>query len=316
MAVYAAGFVLLLWVIDRESWLGVAVLSATAIATAAIVQYSQRHVIESAAYRAAVGTRYYYFLYRWQWYELFGIVAPLILLAICCRWRKMGASRSGNVLAKTCVVAGIVSTTISLLFARPSSRSHLIAALQTIRPFLWIYICMFLLLGGALGRFMLKRVVWRWVVFFAASAAGMTFAQHLAYPDSSQVELPWVANTNGWNRAFLWIRDNTPPDALFALDADYIHIPGEDAQGFRAIAERNSLADLSKDGGAAAAFPWLADRWWSEQSATTGLNRIDDMERLRRLEPFHVDWIILTASAPTRFRCPFIDNAVKVCRLR
>jgi hypothetical protein len=175
---------------------------------------------------------------------------------------------------------------------------------------------MFLLLGGVLGRFMLKRVVWRWVVFFTASAAGMTFAQHLAYPDSAQVELPWVANTNGWNRAFLWIRDNTSPDALFALDADYIHIPGEDAQGFRAVAGRNSLADLSKDGGAAAAFPWLADRWWSEQSATTGLNQIGDAERIRRLGPFGVGWIVLNASAPTQLPCPFIDDAVKVCRLR
>jgi hypothetical protein len=125
-----------------------------------------------------------------------------------------------------------------------------------------------------------------------------------------------MTSSNGWNRAFLWIRGNTPQNAIVALDADYIHAPGEDSQGFRALAERDSLADRSKDGGAAAVFPRLADRWMTEQTATTGLNNIDDSERVRRLTPFHVDWIVLNAASPTRMQCPFVDATAKVCRLR
>ena len=315
MAIYAAGFVLLLWAIKCRLWPSVAVLIAGSIATGALVQYSQRQIVESPAYLAAVVTRYYYFLYRWRWYELVGVLAPLVLLTVYCRSTRLQRSANSIVLARTCLTAGLTSITISLLFARPGSRSHLISALQTIRPFIWIYFLMFLLLGGLLARFWLHRSALRWTVFFLIAGAGMTFEQHQAYPSSAQVELPWIQNHNGWNRAFLWIKDQTPANALFALDADYIHIPGEDGQGFRAITERASLADLSKDGGAAAAFPQLSERWWAEQTATANLNQIDDAERLRRLAPFHVDWLVLTASASTSFPCPFIDDAVKVCRL-
>lgn len=320
MSIYAIGFVLLLWAIRRESWTGVAALVAAALGAGAIVQYSQRFVEESAAYRAAIATRYYVFLYRWQWYELFGLAAPLLLLLIYSKWaRTRGKHRGGNgetvVLAQTCVVLGITAIAVSLLFARPSSHSHLVAALQTIRPFLIVYFCMFLLLGGLLGGFWLKRIVWRWVVLFAGLSAGLGMAQHLVYPASAQVELPWVVSSNAWNQAFMWIRQNTPANAVFALDADYIHAAGEDAQGFRAIAERSSLADLSKDGGAAAVFPQLAERWMREQAATANLNSIDDGERLRRLTPFHVTWIVLETSAFTAFECPFRNERVKVCRL-
>jgi hypothetical protein len=128
--------------------------------------------------------------------------------------------------------------------------------------------------------------------------------------------LPGLRSQNGWNRAFLWIRSATPLDAIFALDCDYIHAPGEDAQGFRAIAERGSLADFSKDGGAAAVFPQLADRWLSEHRAESGLNAIDDAERLRRLIPLHASWMVLDRHATTAMPCPFEDDAVKVCRLQ
>ena len=42
-----------------------------------------------------------------------------------------------------------------------------------------------------------------------------------------------------------------------ALDAQYITKPGEDAQGFRAIAERSALPDYSKDGGVVTNKPEL-----------------------------------------------------------
>jgi len=43
------------------------------------------------------------------------------------------------------------------------------------------------------------------------------------------------------------IRLQTPRDAVFALDPNYMLIAGEDQHGFRAIAERSALADALKD---------------------------------------------------------------------
>jgi len=315
MVIYATFFVLLLWAVQTESLPVIAALAAAAIAAAAAVTFSQRHLAETIAYQNAVGSRYYFFLANWHWYEQLGVAAPVLILALYGFSRRPANLPGGIALARTCTLLGLISIFIALLFARESSRSHLVAALQPLRPFLLIYCCMFLVLGGVIGGSLLKRSIWRWVLLFAGVGSGLAFAQHQAFPASAQIELPGAVSRNGWTRAFLWIRDNTPPDARFALDADYIHTPGEDGQGFRALAERDALADRSKDGGAAAVFRQLADRWWIEQTATTNLNKIDEAERVRRLAPFHVDWIVLNASTPTRLPCPFVDDAVKVCRL-
>ena len=315
MVIYAAVFVLLLWAVQTRHPIGLAALVLGGIAAAVAVQFSQRNFIESVGYQNAIGSRYYFFLANWHGYEQLGVVAPLLILAAYAYWRTPRTPSSGIVLSKSCIAFGLTSVFTALAFARSNSHSHLIAALQPLRPFLLIYFCMFVILGGLLGRFLLKRSIWRWVVVFVGTGAGLALAQHAAYPASPQLELPGAASTNAWTRAFLWIRNNTSADARIALDSDYIHSPGEDGQGFRAIAERDALADRSKDGGAAAVFRQLADRWWIEQSATTDLNKIDDAERLRRLTPFHVDWVVLNVSAPTLFHCPFTNEAVKVCRL-
>ena len=316
MAVYAAFFVLLLWAVQADSLPGVVALVVAGFASVSAVTFSQRNVIESVAYRYAVGSRCYFFLSNWRWYEQFGLLAPVMLLAIYAYRARSERSTDIIRLARTCVIFGVASIAIALSFARESSHSHLVAALQPLRPFLLIYFCMFLIVGGIVGRTLLKRSAWRWVLFFAATVMGLAFTQKQGYPASPQFELPATVSQNGWTRAFLWIRDNTSVSDRFALDADYIDAPGEDGQGFRAVAERDSLADQSKDGGAAAVFRQLAERWWIEQTATTDLNRIDDAERLRRLAPFHVDWIVLNASATTQLPCPFLDDAVRVCRLR
>jgi len=120
---------------------------------------------------------------------------------------------------------------------------------------------------------------------------------------------------NEWVEAFDWIRLRTPKDALFALDADYITKPGEDAQSFRAIAERSVLPDYSKDGGEAAITPWLTESWTSGQEAQVNLSGRTDAQRLQLLTPKGVNWIVLEAKAETGFACVFANAAVKVCRL-
>ena len=77
---------------------------------------------------------------------------------------------------------------------------------------------------------------------------------------------------------------NTPKDAVFALDAEYITKPGEDAQSFRAIAERSALPDFSKDGGVVTNKPELAAEWLQGQVAQAGLNAEPDAQQDRRAE--------------------------------
>jgi hypothetical protein len=146
--------------------------------------------------------------------------------------------------------------------------------------------------------------------------------QRLTYPESHHVEWPGIKPRNQWQQAFLWIRDNTPSDAIFALDNDYIESPGEDAQGFRATAERSTVADWFKDGGIASNFPEAATLWWQGSTATRQLNRASDQQRLARLQPLGVTWIVLpvepapaSREAKTGFPCPFANARVRVCRL-
>jgi hypothetical protein len=146
--------------------------------------------------------------------------------------------------------------------------------------------------------------------------AGALFAgQRLTYPESSHVEWPGMAPRNKWQRAFLWIRSHTPKDAVFALDNDYIESPGEDAQGFRASAERSAVADWFKDGGIASNFPQAAMPWWQGSQATAQLDHATDDQRLTRLRPLGVTWVVLSAQARTDLVCPFRNERVRVCRL-
>lgn len=120
---------------------------------------------------------------------------------------------------------------------------------------------------------------------------------------------------NQFEQAFVWISRNTPRDALFALDAQYISERGEDAQGFRAIAERSVLPDFSKDGGVVANEPELAATWLQGEVAQAELNTERDDQRIAKLRPLGVTWLMLEPDALTGFACEYANEAVKVCRL-
>jgi hypothetical protein len=147
----------------------------------------------------------------------------------------------------------------------------------------------------------------------------MLGASRTVFPSSAHLELPWWTesgrNGNPWLDAFVWIRKNTAKGALVALDARYITEDGEDAQCFRAVAERSSLPDFSKDGGEAAITPSLADAWLDGQRAQGGLWRASDPERVERLRRRGVSWVVLPGGVRTEFRCPYSNRAVKVCAL-
>ena len=131
--------------------------------------------------------------------------------------------------------------------------------LQPMRSFHLIYVMFCLLLGGLVEEYLLRARVWRRVLCFGVLSLGMFKLDVAAYPASPHIERPGVRYQGEWLSGFLWIRDHTPKDALFALDAEYFSKPGVDLHGFRAVAERSVLADRQKDGGAASIFRALAN---------------------------------------------------------
>jgi hypothetical protein len=228
-----------------------------------------------------------------------------------------GADEASRALARMAIAIGATSCLIALTFARAASATHLIARLQPLRAFQIVYLILILALGAQLGERILKRSAWRWIAtILLLGGIGFTAARS-AFPNSNHLELPSLAPKNPWAQAFLWVRDHTPKDALFALDADYINAPAEDAQCFRAIARRSALADYSKDGGEASIAPVLTGEWVRDQAAQQALSApsTTDAQRIATLRPLGVTWLVLEAAAATRLDCPYANASVRVCRL-
>ncbi len=333
MAAYALGATAMLLCLrssrrEVRVW-GTAGLAIAAVTLAAWLQWVARP--ESADYVRIAMTRTYWFPAEWRWFELVGLVAPLAILGWVAgthvsNARPFGKLRAGNgapgfgvgreALARMAVMLGATAWVIAMLFARAGAATHLVARLQPLRAFQIVYLVMVMVLGAMLGERVLRRSAWRWAVAMVALGGIMMGTERVAFPDTRHIELPGMAERNPWVQAFLWIRENTAEDALFALDADYIHAPEEDAQSFRAIAERSALPDYSKDGGEASIAPDLTAEWKVGQGAQKQLSSETDAGRVAALGPSGVTWVVLEAGATTSFECPYGNAAVKVCRLR
>jgi hypothetical protein len=175
-----------------------------------------------------------------------------------------------------------------------------------------VYIFMFLALGGVLGEYLLQRRVWRWLALFVPVGAGMFLVGGSLYPRSRRIEWP-VAQAAGdpWLEAFYWIRGNTPKDAVFALDPEYMR--RDDEHGFRAVAERSSLADAVKDSGAAAMFPAMAEDWKQQQEAQAGWARFGPADYARLRREYGVDWVVVEG-AGAGLVCPYRNARLSVCQ--
>jgi hypothetical protein len=319
MGAYALGPVIVMGVLLAESrvvrvW-GTVGLGLTAVAMAGGMQLAAAP--ESGAYQRIMLTRDYWFLSEWHWYEWIGLAAPLMILAVVA-WRSGAEDDEARVgLARTAVVSGITAIVVAGLFARAGMAVHVVARMQPLRVFQLVYVVMTLVVGAEFGERVLQRRPLRWVATFALLVGVMVMAERRTFPASRHLELPGMTEEGGnaWQRAFMWISRSTPKDALLALDAQYITAPGEDAQGFRAIAERSALPDYSKDGGMVTNRPEWADAWVAGQVAQAGLNVEEDSQRVARLEPLGVSWVVLERGAVTAFVCEYANEAVKVCRL-
>jgi len=174
---------------------------------------------------------------------------------------------------------------------------------------------MFLIIGGFAGEYLLKKQVWRWIVFFVPLALGMFIAQRSLFPVSAHIEWPGSAPRNPWAQAFDWIRQNTPTEAVFALDPDYMHITGEDEIGFRCLAQRSRLADSGKDSGAVSMFPPLAEEWWTQVQAQTPWKSFGLADFSRLKEKYGISWVVVQQPGIAGLECAYRNNAVRVCRL-
>jgi hypothetical protein len=264
--------------------------------------------------REALLARTYFFVTNWAWYEWIGAIAPTALLAWFGFIRPRGATPAFRRLARALIPYGLAFTAAALVLAS-SPKLETFNRLQPMRAFHLLYCIFFALLGGLMGEYVLGRKAWRWVALFAPLAAGMWFAQEDAYSSSPHVEWPGNSGRGSWLEAFYWIRQNTPKDAVFALDPNYMAIPGEDQHGFRAVAERSVLADKLKDSGPVALFPQLAEEWKRQVSAQEGWEKFDqrDFERLART--YAVTWIVTRSPGPEFARCPYRNKDLAVCKV-
>lgn len=316
MAAYGFGCVLVLVCVlsplRRLRVWGTATLCLTALVVAAMIQALAP--TESAVYVRVEMTRYYWFPGTWHWYELAGLAAPLLILAFV-GFTQRRESAASAALARMAVVCGVVAAMVAVLFARQPLATHLVARLQPLRIFQIVYIVMILAVGAALAERVLQRRFVRWAAAFTLLAGIMFSAERQTFPNSAHLEMPWTTPHNQWEQAFVWIRHNMPKTALFALDAHYITSAGEDAQCFRAIAERSALPDYSKDGGEVSVTPGLASAWESGESAQERISSESDVQRMAALKPLGVNWMVLEKQAKTGVDCPYANATVKVCRL-
>jgi hypothetical protein len=265
-------------------------------------------------YREILQTRTYFFLNNWAWYEWLGLLVPFAILAWFAKIARRYALGPMNVACRALVIFGAIFFGLALVISWQGHFENL-AEIQPLRYLHLFYILMFLFIGGLLGKFVLKKHVWRWAILFLPLCAGMAYAQHELAPASPHLELPGRASPNPWVRAFEWIRENTPQDAYFALNPDHMALPGEDQHGFRAIAQRSMLADAVKDSGAASMFPALSGKWKEQSVAQQGWKTFTRADFLRLRARYGVNWVVLERPGVSDFACPYANELVLVCRI-
>lgn len=265
------------------------------------------------AYHEAAKRHGYHYIQNWAWYELLGIVAPLVLFWWFGRVARARQWRMVERVSRAFIFYGLIYLAGALVVDFPA-RFEALARIQPLRSLHFLYIVMFVMIGGFLGEYVLRDRVWRWLVLFVPLGAGMFLAQRALFPASAHVEWPGAAPRNPWAQAFVWVRQNTPVEAVFALDPYYMEIAGEDEIGFRCLAERSRLADGIKDNGVVSMFPPLAEEWWTQvQDQMPWKNfHLEDFERLKN--KYGVSWVIVQQPI-AGLDCAYQNQVLRVCRL-
>ena len=320
MAVFGLGLLVFL-VIPWERW----IRQMGPVLAAAVPVPIIHHLFDrgSPAWQEAARTRSQHYLVRWEWYEWLGIVAPMLIF---WWWGKIADRRGEKVLAwfnrRIALYSALVLVLGGALIVPPALER--LTPFQPMRMFTFVYLYMLLMGGGRLGHFVLQKTLWRWLVLFIPLAVGMYSTERALFPASPHIEWPGSTPDNSWVQAFLWVRQNTPKDAYFALNPRYFGLPGEDNRGFRGWAQRSQLADWSKDGGVASLVPNLAPRWQHEVHALDNWAQFQPADFARLQRDYGVDWTILerqlpngkSRQVPETLDCPYQNRDLYVCKIR
>jgi hypothetical protein len=265
-------------------------------------------------WRNALLTRTYLFLFKWTWYEWMGAWAPLALFWLLWRFAH---KRGENLLARFALAVflyGVFQLAVAMVLLGFPALIRL-APLQPMRFLQLVYVFMALVGGCLLGKYLIKASVWRWAIFLIVINAGMFVSQRMQFSGSDHLELPGRISSNPWLQAFTWIRLNTPINAYFAIDPEYLAASGEDYHSFRALAERSQLADNIKDTAVVTQIPELGAVWEKQVQAQKGWPhfQLADFERLKT--EFGVNWVLVAYPQPAGLLCSWHNESLAACQI-
>lgn len=316
MWAYAFSFCVLLVVMRRvegRSEGKIAFDKFAALASCLILQFPLNPAA-TPAYDEAARRHGFHYIQRWSWYEIVGLVAPIVVFWWFDRIARKRNWSNVRRLCRALIIYDIVYIVAALIIDLPA-RFETLARFQPLRSLHLLYMIMLVLGGGLLGEFVLQKKVWRWLAMFLPLSAGMFLAQRALFPVSAIVEWPGATPKNSWAQAFLWARQNTPVNAIFALDPEFMHARGEEEIGFRCLAERSRMADDVKDNGAVSMFPSLAEDWSRQVQALRPWKDLTS-EKLQALKvKYGVDWIVTQPPGVAGLACPYQNAQVLVCQV-
>lgn len=268
----------------------------------------------SQSFLDAVRTRHCYHLFEWTWYEWLGAIGPLVIFWFVLQSARRNGQTALARFTLAVLVYGVFHQLVALILLGPTGLEGL-TTLEPMRFLQLIYVFLTLLGGAYLGKYVLQAKAWRWAAFLVVAGGGMMFAQRQLFASTEHIEWPGQSSKNPWLQAFDWARENTPTDAYFALDPNYMSAPEEDNHGFRALADRSVLADAVKDTAVITKAPELGPVWAKQVQATKGWEhfRLADYQRLQ--QEFGVNWVIVSYPAPLGLTCRWHNAQLSVCQI-
>ncbi len=268
----------------------------------------------SQTWLKAMSTRHLYQLYNWTWYEWLGAIGPIVLFWFIARNAHKNGHTTLARVATAVLIYSVFQQLLAMVILSPAAPFGF-STLEPMRYLQLVYIFLTLIGGAYLGKHILKANAWRWAVFLLLANGGMFIAQRQLFASTEHIELPGRASSNPWLQAFQWIRNNTPTDAYFAVDPNYIAASGEDYHSFRALAERSVLADALKDTASVTKEPSLGPAWDNQVAAQAGWPsyKLADFERLKA--QFGVNWVLVNYPQTPGLSCAWHNSTLSVCQV-
>lgn len=262
----------------------------------------------------AMHTRHLYFLYQWEWYEWLGAIGPIVLFWFAARFAQRRGNRELALFSWAVFAYAVFQQLVAMVILSPLAPVGF-TTLEPMRYLHLVYVFLCLIGGAYLGMYLLKTRVWRWAAFLLVANGAMFAAQRDLFAATPHIELPNLRTGNPWLQAFSWIRQNTPTDAYFAVDPNYMNDPGEDFHSFRGLAERGVLADAYKDTATVTKEPELGPEWKLQVDAQKGWShfQLADFEHLK--SQFDVDWVLVSYPPPSGLICRWHNATLTVCQI-